>query len=181
MPTPAAPTHTPPPSRRLTQRFEAVLGAVVAELELIEDHPENARMPLGSEAQAGITHLLDTAEAALARHLPPHWRKRWPANQMVTGRDARIELLMALHALVMVLKKLNDQKPPQPIRKPRRHTIVGREVFGPPLPLPLIPDPPEPPPPPPEPARPVSPRPPSERIEVNLGLATQFTPRIRAT
>jgi hypothetical protein len=154
---------------------------VVAELELIEDHPENGRLPLGSEAQAGITHLLDTAEAALARHLPPHWRKRWPADQMVTERDARIELPMALHALVMVLKKLDDQKPPQPTRNPRRHAVVGTEVFGPPLPLPLIPDPPAAPPPPQPTRSHERPRPSSERVEVNLGLATQFTPRIRAT
>ena len=116
------PKIPPPPSRRLTQRFNSVLGAVMDILDEFHLHRAKNGVPLDRTRREEIVRLLDTAEAAVARELGMGWRIHWTDDQMVLQRHARVALQMALAALLMVIRREQDRAPAAvaPNRKPRR-------------------------------------------------------------
>ena len=101
-------------------------------------------MPLARSRREEIVRLLDTAEAAVARDLGMGWRIHWTDDQMVLQRHARVALLMAFTALLMVIRREQERAPATiaPKRKPRRRVVVGTEPFGAFLPMPFMPEPP---------------------------------------
>ena len=125
---PPAPRPPHPASRRILNRAAAVLGAID---RMLDEFKRRRRVPVlhvPTPQLSRIRRLLRTAEGATARHTGPAWLRRWAPGARVTYHQARVELMMAMDALIATIAAADRARPHRPRRKlsphPREHGIV---------------------------------------------------------